>query len=40
LGLAFLQRAALGGIAYDDHGRLLPEHGRAYVDYVTGQVTR
>jgi hypothetical protein len=40
LRLAFLQRGALRGIAFDDNGRPLPEHGRPYVDYVTGEVTR
>lgn len=39
LKLAHGQRIALRGIAYDDAGRLLPEHGRPYVDYVTGEVT-
>lgn len=37
--IAWAQRIALQGIAYDDDGQLLPEHGRAYVDYVTGEVT-
>lgn len=36
--LAILQQHVLRGIAYDDHGGLLPEHGQPYVCYETGQV--
>lgn len=36
--LAWAQRGALRGIAFDDNGDLLPEHGRPYVDYTTGEV--
>lgn len=36
--LQFLQRVALTGVAFDDRGRLLPEHDEPFVDYETGEV--